>query len=393
MTNKRRTLLMILALIGIGLSIELTLVYFNANFVANAQPSICAISETVNCDGVAKTIHSQFLGFPLALWGMLLYFFIFLMTLADKLQDSRLFRFMEVFKNPQSYIFSISLLAFCISMGLAALSFFEIHMICIFCFVTYILDFIIALCAKDYGKPIHYEIVQSVKDFIDAVKIPKYLISFVVVVLAFSGGLYYLHTSAVLAPQLAQEREIQKFLNDSFNTVNGNILGDEDAKVVVDEYIDYNCGGCYLQNLSSHRAVSELNGVRINQHNLPLDNTCNKYMPNPGHKNSCLKAKYALAAKRQNKFWNMNDILMFKSPESEEEILRLAGSLKLDVQKLKEDANGEEVAKELEAQIERTEKLQINATPTIIIGFKRHMGAMSYPEFKQMLIDMGATEK
>ena len=300
---------------------------------------------------------------------------------------------MEVFKNPQSYIFSISLLAFCISMGLAALSFFEIHMICIFCFVTYILDFIIALCAKDYGKPIHYEIVQSVKDFIDAVKIPKYLISFVVVVLAFSGGLYYLHTSAVLAPQLAQEREIQKFLNDSFNTVNGNILGDEDAKVVVDEYIDYNCGGCYLQNLSSHRAVSELNGVRINQHNLPLDNTCNKYMPNPGHKNSCLKAKYALAAKRQNKFWNMNDILMFKSPESEEEILRLAGSLKLDVQKLKEDANGEEVAKELEAQIERTEKLQINATPTIIIGFKRHMGAMSYPEFKQMLIDMGATEK
>ena len=35
--------------------------------------------------------------------------------------------------------------------------------------------------------------------------------------------------------------------------------------------IDYNCGGCYMQNLASHRAVAELNGIRVNQHNLPLE--------------------------------------------------------------------------------------------------------------------------
>ena len=132
MTNFRRILLIILALIGIGLSVELINVYINANFIENAQPSICAISETINCDGVARTLHSQFFGVPLALWGLLLYLFIFIVSMADKLKDTRLFRFMEVFKNPQSYIFSISLLAFIISMGLACLSFFEIHMICIY---------------------------------------------------------------------------------------------------------------------------------------------------------------------------------------------------------------------------------------------------------------------
>lgn len=393
MTNFRRILLMILALAGVILSVELINVYINANFVENAQPSICAISETINCDGVARTVHSQFLGVPLALWGLILYLFILFMTLADKLKENRLLRFMEVFKNPQSYIFSISLLAFCISMGLACLSFFEIHMICIFCFVTYILDFVIALCAKDYKKPVYYEITESIKDFFDALKIKKYLIAFIAVVIICSGILFYVNKSAILAPQLIQEREIQKFLKDSFNTVDGNLLGDEDAKIVIDEYIDYNCGGCYLANLNSHRAVVELKGIKVNQHNLPLDKTCNKYMPQPGHKNSCLKARYALAAKKQNKFWNMNDILMFKSPENEAEILNLAKSLKLNVKKLQQDANSEEVLKELEEEIEITERLQINATPTIIIGIKRHTGSMTYPEFKTMLMQMGAEER
>ena len=393
MFTKKRIILIILALIGIAISNELINVYFNANFVKDAQPSICAINETVNCDGVAQTIHSQFLGVPLAVWGLLLYLFILMLSFAEKLKETKLFKFMEVFKNPEAYIFSLSLLAFIISMGLASLSFFEIHMICIFCFITYFLDLLIALCAKDYKKPIYYEIFQSIKDFIDALKIVKYLIAFIVCIVLFSGALYYFYDSAVMAPQLVQEREIQYFLKDSFSTVNGNILGDPDAKIIIDEYIDYNCGGCYMQNLASHRAVAELNGIRVNQHNLPLDQTCNKNMPHPGHKNSCLKAKYALAAKKQNKFWNMNDIIMFKSPETEEEILNLAKSLKFDVNKLKEDANSEEIANELQAEIEATERLEINSTPTIIIGVKRFLGAQSYPEFKEMLLQMGATEK
>ena len=393
MTNFRRILLIILALIGIGLSVELINVYINANFIENAQPSICAISETINCDGVARTLHSQFFGVPLALWGLLLYLFIFIVSMADKLKDTRLFRFMEVFKNPQSYIFSISLLAFIISMVLACLSFFEIHMICIFCFVTYILDLIIALCAKDYTKSLQFEVVESVKDFADALKIRKYAVTFGILVILFLGALWYFDTTSIMAPQVAQEREIRNFLKDSFNTVDGNILGDENAKIVIDEYIDYNCGGCYLMNLNSHRAVMELKGIRVNQHNLPLDRECNKYMPHPGHSNSCLKAKYALAARKQNKFWYMNDLLMFKSPETEEDILKLAQSMNIDVPKLKADAHSEEIAKALEEEIETTERLQINATPTLIIGVKRHTGSMSYPEYREMLIQMGAEER
>ena len=61
------------ALIGLVLSIKLTIIYFTVNFVPDAMPSFCAINDVINCDEVAKTTFAQFLGIPLALYGVFLY--------------------------------------------------------------------------------------------------------------------------------------------------------------------------------------------------------------------------------------------------------------------------------------------------------------------------------
>ena len=107
MNKTRRILLTLLPLIGLALSIELCVVYYNANFVVDAQPSICAISEGMDCDGVAKTSYSQFLGVPLSLWGVFLYLFFLFMTYVDKIQNIKGFGILKVFKNPLSYMFCI----------------------------------------------------------------------------------------------------------------------------------------------------------------------------------------------------------------------------------------------------------------------------------------------
>ena len=62
MTKSKRIILTLLSLIGMALAIELCIVYYNSNFAVDAQPSICAISETMDCDSVARTAYSQFLG-------------------------------------------------------------------------------------------------------------------------------------------------------------------------------------------------------------------------------------------------------------------------------------------------------------------------------------------
>ena len=109
MTKTKRILLTILTLIGLALSIELCIVYYNANFAIDAAPSICAISDKMDCDSVAKTSYSQFFGVPLSLWGVILYLFFLLMTYIDKVQNIKGLGILKVFKNPTSYIFCIGL--------------------------------------------------------------------------------------------------------------------------------------------------------------------------------------------------------------------------------------------------------------------------------------------
>ncbi len=132
MSHTRRIILTLLALIGLGLAIELCFVYYSANFMENAAPSICAINDLMDCDGVAKTSYSQFFGVPLSLWGVLLYIFFLFMTYVDKIQNIKFFEFFKVFKNPLSYIFTIALLSFIISMILGGISVLKINSICIF---------------------------------------------------------------------------------------------------------------------------------------------------------------------------------------------------------------------------------------------------------------------
>ncbi|MCD7740544.1 MAG: hypothetical protein LUH11_04265, partial [Candidatus Gastranaerophilales bacterium] len=108
MTKSKRIILTVLALTGLALSIELCVVYYNANFSINAKPSICAINDIMDCDGGAKTSYSQFFGVPLSLWGVCLYLFFIFMTYVDKIRKIKFLSFLNIFKNPSSYIFCIA---------------------------------------------------------------------------------------------------------------------------------------------------------------------------------------------------------------------------------------------------------------------------------------------
>ena len=62
----------VLLLIAIGVTIDLAFIYYQANFNQNALPSFCNINDFIDCDGVARTVESQFFGVPLAYWGLFL---------------------------------------------------------------------------------------------------------------------------------------------------------------------------------------------------------------------------------------------------------------------------------------------------------------------------------
>lgn len=86
MKLSKRIALTLIALLGFITSIKLTIIYFDVNFNPYALSSFCSVNEFIDCDGVAKTTHSQFFGIPLAIWGLFLYFIFIFFTYVDKIK-------------------------------------------------------------------------------------------------------------------------------------------------------------------------------------------------------------------------------------------------------------------------------------------------------------------
>ena len=143
------------------------------NFNPYAEASFCNINSYIDCDGVAKTAHSRFLGIPLALWGIFLYLFFIFLLFVDKLKQLPFLGFLKVFKNPPAYIATIGAFSFLFSMFLAFISIFEIEKICILCFVTYFINLSIGLISRNKELGFWGDLKTSFKDFYDAIKSPQ----------------------------------------------------------------------------------------------------------------------------------------------------------------------------------------------------------------------------
>ncbi|MBO6180592.1 DsbA family protein [bacterium] len=389
----------VLVLIGIGVTIDLAYIYYQANFNEHALPSFCSVNDFIDCDGVARTVESQFLGVPLAYWGLFLYVFMGIMLMVDGLKKIPFLKFLEVFKNKFHYIAALGLISFLISMTLFGISYFEIKKLCVMCLVTYLLNFLIGLVAAA-GLQGHFigAVRQSWVDFVDALKPLPYRIAFILVMALACGFFSWTFSSAKFSPALKGYRAFGEFLKLKSNiyAVKGNVLGspDKDA-VVLEVYSDYMCPICYTCNIMVHKVVTEFKNVRVEHHNMPLDKACNKYMREDFHIGSCVSAKYGLAAEKQGKFWEVESLLFDKPATTEEEVIKnlKESGIKLDFDKLKKDANSKEIADAINKDIDYAFSKGMVGTPSMKVGDKFDMGVKPYPELKKWLIENGAKPK
>lgn len=392
----KKILIIFLAFVGFLTTIKLAIIYYEANFDPYALPSFCSINQFIDCDGIAQTIHSQYFGVPLAYWGMFLYLFIIFLVFVDKLKQIKLFKFLEVFKNPLSYVAALGYISFVISMVLAAESVFQIKKLCILCVFTYFLNLLIAIVATSSFKGLYKCFKDSILDFIDALKKKEYLLSFLLVVFSASVFLGYTTLSYCFTPQVKRYNEFKQYeemnKNNPFKAT-GNILGDKNAKVIVYLYTDYRCPICRTYNVITNRAATELGGFRIVHKNFPLDMDCNRSVLKPFHQDSCMLAKYAIAAEKQGRFWDLNSEIFEKQPKDEKELLMIAKNLGFNTIELNKDANSEATNKRLQEDIESAIALKIDGTPAIVINGKVYAGIKPYYELKDILLKVGANER
>ena len=375
----------IACILGIICCTELAIIYYQANYNLYAEPSFCNINDFVDCDGIAQTSKSVFLGIPLTYWGFILYTFILMLLYSDKLKEVKFLKFLKVFKNPYYYISTLGIISFVISIFLAFMSIFQIHKICILCFVTYFINLAIGLIAGDFSlRKIREGFKISFSDFISGVR--EETIPFVTAVILIGIFLTYTNTEMPFASRKQSIKHYTLLKHNPYK-ISGNYLGNRNGKIKVDLYSDFVCPVCYSYNIMLHKIAKKEKEVYIVHHNFPLDTECNPYLEKQMHKGACRMARFSIAAENQGKYWDMANAIFEKHPKTDAEGISIAEEIGLNINEFIKDINSKQTYDRIKKEIDEAIMLGLDGTPNIIVNGKRYFGAKSYHELKNIILN------
>ena len=152
-------------------------------------------------------------------------------------------------------------------------------------------------------------------------------------------------------------------------------IGNPKATATLVEFFDYNCHFC-------KGALPDITKLMKDDSNLKL---VLKDFPvlGPG---SVEAAKVASAARNQlpgDKFWAFHSkLLAMRGPIAKSEALAVAKELGLDMDKLAKDMESSDVKTGLDETMQLADALQINGTPTFVVGQDVVVGAVGYDQLK-----------
>jgi len=160
--------------------------------------------------------------------------------------------------------------------------------------------------------------------------------------------------------QLAQQSEAKSAIVqnvDQLLTEKLAVAGNPKGNVTIIEFFDYQCGHCKSMRQIMTDLVNKDSNVRVVYKEFPIFG-----------KTSEVAAKGALAAGMQGKYIPMHDALLKTEKHmNDEEVIAVAKSLGLNVEKLKADMESKAVTEELAANRVLAEKLHLMGTPAFVV--------------------------
>lgn len=163
---------------------------------------------------------------------------------------------------------------------------------------------------------------------------------------------------------------------------NAPILGNPDGDVTIVEFFDYNCPYCKRAMPEVNALLAEDTNVRLVLREWPILS-----------EGSAFAARAALASRQQGKYAEMHDALMTMRGKVEAEaVLRIAGEVGLDVEKLKIDMQSPEVEEHIATSIRLAEALGFNGTPSFVVGDQLIPGFVEKPQLVEAVTAARAEE-
>lgn len=175
------------------------------------------------------------------------------------------------------------------------------------------------------------------------------------------------------AEQQKIHAKVQESLPSLQNGSPASATADAHAVTIV-EFFDYRCGFCKKVQPTVAELVKRP-GVRVVYKDLPILGP-----------DSMRAAKAALAAERQGGYAKLHDAMIASAtPLTLESISALATSAGLDAARLRKDMDSAEVTAAINGNLALAGKLNIEATPTFVVGDQMVSGALTSEAFDQMI--------
>ena len=153
------------------------------------------------------------------------------------------------------------------------------------------------------------------------------------------------------------------------------VVGNPGGDVTIVEFFDYNCGYCKSVLATVRQILVEDSGVRLVLKEYPILSEDSEFA-----------ARAALAAKRQGRYFDFHNALMgVRGQVSKETVLEVASKMGLDVAKLREDMNDKNIDVQIESNRELAQSLNINGTPTFVVGDRIIPGAVDGDTLRELI--------
>jgi len=162
-----------------------------------------------------------------------------------------------------------------------------------------------------------------------------------------------------------------------YNAEADYVFGNAKGDVSVVEFFDYNCAWCKRALDQVQKLVDGDDKVRVVMKEMPIFG-----------EDSMFAAKAALAAKRQNKYWELHVALMQEQRVDKDVTLRVAKGLGIDTDKLQKDMSDPVFDKAIANNLQLAEALGIQGTPGFIIDTKVNVGFMPLDGLKQSIAEV-----
>jgi len=374
-TKKRKIIIAIVLLAGLGISVYLSIIHQQMARTKGSAPALmfCTIGKNVDCLTVLGSKYAYLYDIPVAWIAIAGYtLMIGLLFFSTRKTVSGPHRYL-------SYLTLFVLISLLTSLYMAYVSVFIIEKICLFCSGLYLVNIILFIfCFKfiRHPTPTLGYIKEDIKSlFAD---LPRATITSLTIVLLLFGFLQY--------RSYFQKREIKKYQLDVYldgtaprteiDITGYPSYGEKNAPLTIIEFVDYECSFCKTASLTIEKIMKRYpEKIRIVYIFFPLEKKCFPGLSKDYHPGACRTAMLGLAADRAGMFLDVHKHL-FEGPHPWTDELLNKYIKTLDPKIQKEFSNEKSILLSIYASVALGRKYNIIRTPTFFINGMRVDGLL-----------------